>query len=104
MIGAVVKVDSVAKLAAIEKQERVKMKGKVEKILKHDINCFINRQLIYNLPEQMFTNAGIASIEHADFEGIERLALVPLDNNNLRGRVYVCMRVEIESAEGDQYA
>jgi T-complex protein 1 subunit beta len=74
--GAVVKVDSVAKLAAIEKQEKTKMKSKVEKILKHDINCFINRQLIYNLPEQMFTQAGLMSIEHADFEGIERLALV----------------------------
>lgn len=74
--GAVVKVDSVAALASIEKQEKEKMKQKVEKILKHDINCFINRQLIYNLPEQIFTQNGITAIEHADFEGIERLALV----------------------------
>jgi len=74
--GAVVKVDSVAKLASIEKQEKVKMKAKVEKILKHDMNCFINRQLIYNLPEQIFTQNDIMAIEHADFEGIERLALV----------------------------
>jgi T-complex protein 1 subunit beta len=36
----------------------------------------INRQLIYNYPEQLFTEAGIVSIEHADFEGVERLALV----------------------------
>merc|ERR1712057_11547 len=35
-----------------------------------------NRQLIYNLPEQEFTAAGLVSIEHADFDGIERLALV----------------------------
>lgn len=37
---------------------------------------FINRQLIYNYPEQLFADANIMAIEHADFEGIERLALV----------------------------
>ena len=37
---------------------------------------FISRQLIYNFPEQMFTAAGVMAIEHADFEGVERLALV----------------------------
>lgn len=34
------------------------------------------RQLIYNYPEQLFADAGVMSIEHADFDGIERLALV----------------------------
>ena len=34
------------------------------------------RQLIYNYPEQLFTDAGVMAIEHADFEGVERLALV----------------------------
>ena len=38
--------------------------------------CFINRQLIYNYPEQLFADAGVMAIEHADFEGVERLALV----------------------------
>ena len=52
------------------------MKAKVEKIKAHGINCFVNRQLIYNWPEQLFADAGIMSIEHADFDGIERLALV----------------------------
>lgn len=52
------------------------MKQKVEKILKHDINCFISRQLIYNFPEQIFAENNIMAIEHADFEGVERLALV----------------------------
>jgi T-complex protein 1 subunit beta len=42
----------------------------------HGISCFINRQLIYNFPEQIFTEAGVVSIEHADFDGIERLAAV----------------------------
>jgi T-complex protein 1 subunit beta len=65
-----------AKVADIEAAEKDKMKAKCEKILAHGINCFINRQLIYNYPEQIFADAGIMAIEHADFEGIERLALV----------------------------
>lgn len=73
--SAKVKVDSVTSLAEIEKQEKKKMQEKVKNILKHDISCFISRQLIYNLPEQLFTQAGVMAIEHADFEGVERLAL-----------------------------
>ncbi|KAI6782622.1 T-complex protein 1 subunit beta-like protein [Emericellopsis cladophorae] len=76
IFGARVKVGSTNKLAELEKAEKEKMKAKVEKIKAHGINCFINRQLIYNWPEQLFTDAGIMSIEHADFDGIERLALV----------------------------
>ena len=52
------------------------MKDKVGRILKHDINVFVNRQLIYNYPEQLFADAGVMAIEHADFDGVERLALV----------------------------
>ena len=37
---------------------------------------FHSRQLIYNYPEQLFADAGVMAIEHADFEGVERLALV----------------------------
>lgn len=73
--GSKVKVDSVAKVAEIEAAEKAKMLAKVERILAHDINVFVNRQLIYNLPEQRFADAGVMSIEHADFDGIERLAL-----------------------------
>ncbi|XP_063726173.1 T-complex protein 1 subunit beta-like [Symsagittifera roscoffensis] len=76
VFGSRVRVDSVAKVAQIEVAEKEKMKEKVQAILKHDINCFINRQLIYNYPEQLFADAGVTAIEHADFEGIERLALV----------------------------
>ena len=76
IFGARVKVESTGKLAELEKAEREKMKAKVEKIKAHGINCFVNRQLIYNWPEQLFSDAGIMSIEHADFDGIERLALV----------------------------
>merc|ERR1712180_471312 len=52
------------------------MKIKVEKICKYDMNVFINRQLIYNYPEQLFADKNIMAIEHADFEGIERVAAV----------------------------
>lgn len=74
--GSRVKVDSLNKVAAIEDAEKKKMRAKVEKILNHNIDCFINRQLIYNYPETIFTEAGVMAIEHADFDGIERLAAV----------------------------
>lgn len=76
IFGARVRVDATGKLAELERAERDKMKEKVEKIKSHGINCFVNRQLIYNWPEQLFADAGIMSIEHADFDGVERLALV----------------------------
>ncbi|KAH9380155.1 hypothetical protein HPB48_002385 [Haemaphysalis longicornis] len=76
VFGSRVRVQSVAQIAEMELAEKVKMKEKVDQILKHDINVFINRQLIYNYPEQLFADAGVMAIEHADFDGIERLALV----------------------------
>ncbi|XP_072123557.1 T-complex protein 1 subunit beta [Mobula birostris] len=76
IFGSRVRVDSTAKVAEVELAEKEKMKEKVDLILKHGINCFINRQLIYNYPEQLFGAAGVMAIEHADFCGIERLALV----------------------------
>ena len=74
--SAVVRGKDVDDISGIEEAERGKMTRKVEKILKHNIDCFISRQLIYNFPEQMFTAAGVMAIEHADFEGVERLAKV----------------------------
>ncbi|XP_039295257.1 T-complex protein 1 subunit beta [Nilaparvata lugens] len=76
VFGSRVRVDSMAKIAELEVAEKEKMKDKVEKIIKHECNVFINRQLIYNYPEQLFADAGVMAIEHADFDGIERLALV----------------------------
>lgn len=76
VFGSRFKVDSPEQLATLERAERDKMREKVEKIRGHGINCFVNRQLIYNWPEQLFTDAGVLTIEHADFEGIERVALV----------------------------
>merc|ERR1719383_282011 len=76
VFGSRVRVDAVSKVAELELAEKEKMKDKVGKILDHKCNVFINRQLIYNYPEQLFADAGVMAIEHADFEGVERLALV----------------------------
>merc|ERR1712010_217887 len=76
IFGSRVRTESMADVAKIEVAEKEKMKTKCQKIVDHGINVFINRQLIYNLPEQTFTDAGVLAIEHADFDGIERLALV----------------------------
>jgi len=76
VFGSRVRVDAVSKVAELELAEKEKMKEKVAKIIDHKCNVFINRQLIYNYPEQLFADAGMMAIEHADFEGIERLALV----------------------------
>jgi len=76
IFGARVRVESPNEVAAIETVERQRMMEKCQKIIDHGINCFINRQLIYNLPEQYFADRGIMAIEHADFDGVERLAKV----------------------------
>jgi T-complex protein 1 subunit beta len=73
IFGSRVKTDSMAKVAEIEQAEREKMRAKVEKILAFGADVFINRQLIYDYPEQMLVEKGVMVIEHADFEGVERL-------------------------------
>ncbi|EAX92612.1 chaperonin, putative [Trichomonas vaginalis G3] len=74
--GAKIETDSPEQLAKIEQAERQKMLTKCDKIAAHKPTLFVNRQLIYNLPEQYFTEHHINSIEQADFAGVERLALV----------------------------
>jgi T-complex protein 1 subunit beta len=74
--GSRVKVDSFESVAELEKAEKEKMKTKVDKICAHGCNVFINRQLIYNYPEQCFREHGVVAIEHSDFDGAERLAAV----------------------------
>lgn len=74
--GARVKVDSLEAVEDIEKAEREKMKAKVEKICAHGCTVFINRQLIYNYPEQIFKDNGVMAIEHSDFDGTARLSAV----------------------------
>ena len=43
VFGSRVRVDAISKVAELELAEKEKMKNKVEKIMKHDINVFINR-------------------------------------------------------------
>lgn len=76
VFGARVRVDGTGKLAELERAEKEKMKAKVAQIAAHGVNVFVNRQLVYNYPEQLLAEAGIMVIEHADFEGVERLSLV----------------------------
>lgn len=74
IFGAKVRVESVSQLAEVEASEKQKMKDKCMKIINHGVHCFINRQLIYNYPEEIFAQHNVMAIEHADFEGTERLA------------------------------
>lgn len=76
IFGSRVRVDSLKRVAEIEQAERAKMIEKCDRIIAHGCNVFVNRQLIYNRPEQHFTSKGVVAIEHADFDGVERLALV----------------------------
>lgn len=43
VFGSTIKVDSMAKIAELEVAEKEKMKDKVNKILAHKCNVFINR-------------------------------------------------------------
>lgn len=76
IFGGKVKATSMTEVVDIEEAEKQRMLKKCEKIVKHGINVFIDRQLIYNLPEQYFAEHGVMAIEHADFDGMERLSLV----------------------------
>jgi T-complex protein 1 subunit beta len=76
IMGSKVKVSSMDKVAEIEEAEKRKMFDKVQKILSFEPDVFINRQLIYNYPEQLLAEKGVMVIEHADFDGIERLSAV----------------------------
>lgn len=72
--GAKVKVDSMDSVSDIENAEKEKMRAKVDKILEYKPTVFINRQLVYNYPEQLLADKKVMVIEHADFEGVERMA------------------------------
>lgn len=76
IFGSKVSVQSSSQVAEIETAERNRMLAKCQRIADHGINVFVNRQLIYNLPEQFFAQHNIMAIEHADFDGVERLALL----------------------------
>lgn len=74
VFGSRFTVDSTGQLADLEAAERQRMRDKVNRIASMGIACFVNRQLIYGWPESLFAEAGVATLEHADFEGVEKLA------------------------------
>jgi len=76
IMGSKVKVDSMTAIGEIEAAEKRKMEAKVNRILAYKPDVFINRQLIYNYPEQLLADAGVIVIEHADFDGVEKLSAV----------------------------
>lgn len=47
VFGSTIKVDSMSKIAELEIAEKEKMKEKVNKILAHKCNLFINRYFLY---------------------------------------------------------
>lgn len=76
--GAQVNVKSVTELAKIEEAERERMQEKVDLITKeeNEIDVFINRQIMYDYFLQLFKEKNVIAVEHADFDGVERLANV----------------------------
>merc|ERR1711871_420490 len=84
----------------IELAEKEKMKAKVDKIAAHGCNVFINRQLIYNYPEQLFKERKIMAIEHSDFDGTERLAaelgsdIISTFDNPEETKLGFCQKIE----------
>lgn len=58
IFGSRVRVDSTAKVAEIELAEKEKMKEKVDRILKHGINCFINRYRLAASPRPLTFDTG----------------------------------------------
>jgi T-complex protein 1 subunit beta len=81
VFGAKLNVGSVSELAEMERVEKLRMQEKVEKISRNNVDCFINRQLIYDYPMQLLRMRNVQPIEHADFAGVERLG------NILGGRI-----------------
>lgn len=68
-----INVESIEELEKIEIAEKEKMISKVNSICSIPFNLFINRQIIYDYPLQLLRNKGISVIEHADFDGVDRL-------------------------------
>eukprot|EP00915_Cephaloidophora_sp_WS-2016_P003437 GHVH01004603.1.p1 GENE.GHVH01004603.1~~GHVH01004603.1.p1 ORF type:complete len:539 (+),score=72.28 GHVH01004603.1:50-1666(+) len=76
IFSARVRVESFSQVKEIEDAEKLKMSNKVASMCATGCNVTINRQLIYDFPNQCFRKHKVLPIEHADFDGIERLSLV----------------------------
>ncbi|GKT22882.1 T-complex protein 1 subunit beta [Aduncisulcus paluster] len=74
--GSQVCVKSASDMAAIERAEQKRMEDKCQKIIDCGVNVFVNRSLVYDIPMQYLSRHNVMVIEHADFEGVERLSSV----------------------------
>ncbi len=72
------------KVAEIEAAEKDKMKEKCHKIIDHGITCFINRQLIYNYPEQVRGHSVVVPASHAKADA------APLSPLHLTATLVIC--------------
>mmetsp|Transcript_28703 Transcript_28703/g.44981 ORF Transcript_28703/g.44981 Transcript_28703/m.44981 type:complete len:501 (+) Transcript_28703:29-1531(+) len=76
MAGSKIRPESLTTMNQLEIGEQKKILDKCRKILAHRANLLISRQLIYDIPEQFFTNNGLMIIENVDFEGIETISML----------------------------
>lgn len=108
--GAKVKATSPQQVAEVERAEREKMRAKVDAIVRSGCNVFVNRQLVYDWPEQLLQDHHVMCIEHADFEGVERVAAAvgariqgTFDGNSSEGyQLGACERVESVDVFGEE--
>jgi len=73
---AKIEVEDHEELALLFKAENDRINEKCNKISKFNINCFINRDVIYDIPGQYFVDHGICAIDYTNFDGVDRLCLV----------------------------
>ncbi len=73
VMSAKISVDSVSELSQIEEMEKKRMQAKIERMTAIKYDILVNRQIIYDYPLQLLENKGIIVVEHADFDGVERL-------------------------------
>jgi T-complex protein 1 subunit beta len=91
---------SLVGIAELEGVERAKMRDKCDNVLSLGINCFVNRQLVYDFPEHIFTASGVCSLELVDFDSLDSLAkavggdIVSVLDTSSFVRIGHCRRVE----------
>nr|XP_027200352.1 T-complex protein 1 subunit beta-like [Dermatophagoides pteronyssinus] len=72
--GATACANDYERINELEDAEKRKMLAKIEAIAASGCNVFVNRQLVYDYPQQLLSQRKIACLQHADFDGMEALA------------------------------
>lgn len=73
VMSSKINVSSVQELVELERAEKNRMVQKVDSICSVPFDLFVNRQIIYDFPQQLLRSKGVSVIEQADFAGVERL-------------------------------